>query len=786
MSEALAKFILSIAQLARTDAFASRLADGRYSTMQGEFSLHHAKAQLEGGAAYGVYPVVGDQTRIAVIDLDDHEKNFPREKMLEVGLRIREALLDFDQYPIMFQSGGGFGIHIWLLFANRQKARVVRVQLRKVLAKLGLKEGTKGVADGEGEIFPKQDGVTGAGLGNLIALPFARESGWINPATGSVLKRPEFVGNFENWLGPDLPDDGRVEVSARRVKKSEPSESEFEDVRSALKNIQADDFTIWIKVMLALKHRFADKGFELWLEWSKSSPSKFKGDDDCRKRWDEAKPNGQLGLGSIFRWAKEGGWNGPANSMNRIIAELNERFGILTHGNKTLIIIKDASGHDDDGVVLLGLGPFLDRMAPETIALADSSGGTKQASIAPLWKQHANAAHYYKLVFDPALPSGHNGKTWNTYTGLAFDPLPGEWGKFRNHLLEVVCDGRQDLFDWFLNWMALGVQKPADLIGTAPVLKGPPGTGKSVVAEIYGKLWGRHYISVTQAAHVLGRFNAHLASRRLVFIDEGMFGGNRKEAGVIKTRVTEKYVVMEQKGVDPIRMKNFTLIIMASNEDSVVPADSGDRRWMVLEVNKSHKEDRAYFSAIFSEMENGGYEAMLYDLLHRDVSQGPDPRLTIKTEALFDEVLRAQPAYVQYIHMILHQGRLPQNLVAGPRCTTIRALLEDMRLRFPTEKRISDVALGRHLKKIIPAITSDKNGKYLVRYVGKAAPQFETSMQHELPELADARHAFVAYVGVIVPWPEENDDWLLDPEVEFDNEEQGNQAKARDPRFDAI
>ena len=135
--------------------------------------------------------------------------------------------------------------------------------------------------------------------------------------------------------------------------------------------------------------------------------------------------------------------------------------------------------------------------------------------------------------------------------------------------------------------------------------------------------------------------------------------------------------------------------------------------------------------------------------------------------------------------MILHQGRLPQNLVAGPESTTIRALVEDMRLRFPTERRISDVALGRHLKKIIPTITSDQNGKYLVRFVGKAASVFETSMQHDLPELAEARKAFEVFVGVAVPWPEEIQAWQQDPEVELNDEGQGS-ALARDPRFNDI
>jgi Family of unknown function (DUF5906)/Primase C terminal 2 (PriCT-2) len=787
MSESLENLLLNFAKLGRPDVYAQRQPDGSYRPVDGAFDLQQAKAQLSGSAAYGIYPLIGDQTQIAVVDLDDHAKTFPADKMLELAVAIYTILLEFGYRPILFRSGGGFGIHIWVFFGNRQRARVVRAFFKKILARCGLREGASGVEEKQADFFPKQDSVAEGGYGNLIALPFARESGWLNPVTGNVLKKVDFVAKWETILGPDVPELEQCSITVVRGKRSGEMPSDLEEVREALKHISAGDYDTWMKAMLALKYHFGDKGFDPWHEWSRTSQEKYKGEDDCRKKWAGANPNGRLGLGSVFHWAKEKGWNGPANSMNGIIAAMNERFGIFTHGSKTLVIVKNSEGQADEDIVLLGLGPFFDRMAPETISMPDGKGGSTNVPIAHVWKQHPNAAHYYKLDFDPALPSGHNGKVWNTYVGLAFDPMPGEWGKFRNHLLEVVCDGREDLFEWLMNWLALGVQKPAELIGTALVLKGPPGTGKGIFANVYGRLWGPHYISITQAAHVLGRFNSHLASKRLIFIDEGSFGGNRKEAGVIKTRVTEPYVVMEQKGVDPIRMKNFSLVILASNEDSVVPADTGDRRWMVFDVNKARKEDRAHFGAIMAEMKNGGYEAMLYDLLHRDVTKGPDPHQTIKTEALFDEILRAQPPYVQYVHLILHQGRLPQNLVAGADTSTIRALLEDMRQRFPTEKRLSEVGLGQKLKKIIPAIKSDKNGEYLVRFVSGGAAVMETSTRHELPPLSEARQAFEAFVGVKVPWPEENTEWIQDPEVEIENEGQGNSPYIhRDPRFDGI
>ncbi len=66
--------------------------------------------------------------------------------------------------------------------------------------------------------------------------------------------------------------------------------------------------------------------------------AKYPGSDACRRVWDGLQPSGRLGLGSLFYLAQQGGWNGPTDP---VIREMNARFGILTHKNKTLVIVKN-------------------------------------------------------------------------------------------------------------------------------------------------------------------------------------------------------------------------------------------------------------------------------------------------------------------------------------------------------------------------------------------------------------------------------------------------------------
>ena len=214
---------------------------------------------------------------------------------------------------------------------------------------------------------------------------------------------------------------------------------------------------------------------------------------------------------------------------------------------------------------------------------------------------------------------------------------------------------------------------------------------------------------MTQSDQVAGRFNGHFFGRRFIFVDEGIFGGSRKDAGVLKTRITEDYVMLEQKGIDAIMVRNRAIFMVASNNYSVVPADMGDRRWMVLDVSDEHIQDQEYFGAIVAEMNNGGREAMLHDLLRRDVTKGPNPRKILHTDARVDQILITEAPYIKMLHSHLVEGRLPQNWLVAANVTTVKALLDEL-LRDYGDRHMTDMALGKLLKEFMPAIRSKPNG----------------------------------------------------------------------------
>ena len=151
-------------------------------------------------------------------------------------------------------------------------------------------------------------------------------------------------------------------------------------------------------------------------------------------------------------------------------------------------------------------------------------------------------------------------------------------------------------------------------------MRGGEGTGKGILARALKHLFGQHGISVTNAKHLTGNFNGHLRDAVLVFGDEAFYAGDKAHVGVLKVIITEPTITVEAKYRDAVEMPNFVHLIMASNEKWVVPASIDSRRFFVLDVPDTRANDHAYFGAIQAELEGGGYEAMLYDLLQVNLS----------------------------------------------------------------------------------------------------------------------------------------------------------------------
>ena len=105
-------------------------------------------------------------------------------------------------------------------------------------------------------------------------------------------------------------------------------------------------------------------------------------------------------------------------------------------------------------------------------------------------------------------------------------------------------------------------------------------------------------------------------------------------------------------------MPNVLHIIMSSNNDWVVPAGHGSRRYAVYKVSSAHVGDFGYFNELNAELDKGGVEAMLWDLLRLDLGEW-HPKEIYETSALVEQKQHSLRGLDAWIEVILQEGVLP-------------------------------------------------------------------------------------------------------------------------------
>lgn len=433
------------------------------------------------------------------------------------------------------------------------------------------------------------------------------------------------------------------------------------------------------------------------------------------------------------------------------VEKMNREWGLVLMGSKAVIVREQPAGPMEDRLRLISVDAFRTWFLNSYTEVGSDDGKVNGMTWAKRWLAHRRRRQFAGIEFFPN-PDGAEGTPGylNLWQGFSIEPRQKEdgWSILRDHLFNNVCDGDDALFRWVFGWFAHMVQRPRERVGTALVMRGKMGTGKTKVGEVMGSMFPAHYFAVDDPRYVTGQFNAHMASCLLLQAEEAVWAGDKAAEGRLKGLVTSKFQMIEAKGIDPIRLDNFVRLMMTSNEDWVVPAGKDERRFCVLDVNPRVAQNTEYFREMEEQLADGGREALLYDLLHFDLSQ-VDLRKIPRTGALLEQKLRSLDSVESWWFERLDAGATTSGGRQWITPIMTRTLFEDyiaVADKVGVRRKSEMTAFGIKMAKLVPGLEKVR------RFVESAPGVNSREWCYGLPSLADCRAAFQAEVGQVVAW----------------------------------
>lgn len=231
----------------------------------------------------------------------------------------------------------------------------------------------------------------------------------------------------------------------------------------------------------------------------------------------------------------------------------------------------------------------------------------------------------------------------NLFHGYKYTPNDNEKGMryvemWNSFVREVIASNRPELYEYIQQWISYIINVIDGKTETALILRGLPGTGKGTFAHVLIELFSGYVLkNLTDISQATGKFNAIIEGKKLGLFNELKNAGDDRSANfdALKTVITERETTYEQKFVPSRQGENVLNLILMTNNAYPVKIEVGDRRYVLIDVNASHKGDLNYWGKLYDAFDN--HKDVFYPALMHFYTQNYNKNYNLRNIPYIDE-----------------------------------------------------------------------------------------------------------------------------------------------------
>lgn len=402
----------------------------------------------------------------------------------------------------------------------------------------------------------------------------------------------------------------------------------------------------WVKVGMALHHWDANKGLELWENWSKGADNYEAG--KTAKQWqafDDKKSN-LVTLGTLYHMGEAADYDKKADEIDKLLVKIDRasvkeielellkiikkldinaiereqiakkiqsRLHLLTSAKLPIAKVRamiqadieHEAGNFNDWVYINSHKCYMNTkdndlfkteafdVACTRIVPPDENGNRTKASTYCM--QNGIVDVYSKLMYLPKYEKKYlkidNKKVVNSFD-FASLPKPADKISAKAHYsitmirqhLKILCGNNADYGKILEQWLAFQIQHRGEKLLWVPIIQSIEGVGKSFLAVMLRCCLGNNNINVVYPMQVKSEFNGWATGACVNVLEElKIQGHNRYDVtNSLKSLLIDDMIQINEKGLPHYNTQNTANYICFTNYKDAIPIRDDDRRWWVV------------------------------------------------------------------------------------------------------------------------------------------------------------------------------------------------------------
>jgi len=267
-----------------------------------------------------------------------------------------------------------------------------------------------------------------------------------------------------------------------------------------------------------------------------------------------------------------------------------------------------------------------------------------------------------------------------------------------HELIKKLCENSDEGYSFMMNYLAHLIQYPEQKPQVGIFFSSAQGSGKDTFVKLLETILGKICVSFeNDPENIFGKYNRSSRSNKLVIVLQEA-DNIKMYNSKIKDLITCETTTLGEKNVRNLVVKDYTRLIVLSNNENIIKIEADDRRWVMFKCYNFHIDpNQKFFDELREDVKNPDVvQKFKEELMSINIDKEYNFQLNRPMSEFYNIMKTANiPTIIRFLYQII----MPEGEDKYPTNNLCEYYNEWLKEQFETTSKVNNNSIGMSIRK---------------------------------------------------------------------------------------